>query len=144
LGLYVAEENLVYFTVGSVVVIQDRPHVVRAIRFADKGPQVAFEGVVDRAAAEEIRGSDVYTTWRRDLDEGEYWPEDLIGLKVITVDGQLLGEVVDVVLGAAQDRLVIGEHGIEIPLVKDLVPTVDLEEGRIVVQSLPGLTAPPH
>lgn len=144
LGLYVDPGNLVHFEVGSTVIIDDRPYVVQSIRQADKGPQVAFDGVTDRDAAEQIRGSEVFVSERRELGEGEYWPEDLIGLEVLTVEGTALGEVTDVILGAAQDRLVVGDGTIEIPLVRDLVPKIDLKTGRIEVVSLPGLTAPPH
>ena len=124
--------------------IKDHPYVVRAIRQADKGPQVGFEDITDRDAAEQIRGSDVFVSGRRELDESEYWPEDLIGLQVVTLEGTILGDVVDVILGAAQDRLVVGDDAIEIPLVHDLVPNIDLEARRVEVISLPGLTAPPH
>jgi 16S rRNA processing protein RimM len=148
LGLYADEENLVHFEVGSTVFIEDRPYVVRAIRKGDKGPQISFEDITDRDSAEQIRGLDVFVSGRRQLGESEYWPEDLIGLQVVTLEGTILGHVVDVVLGAAQDRLVVSEDGsedgIEIPLVHDLVPNIDLEAGRVDVVTLPGLTAPPH
>lgn len=144
LGLYVDEENLFHFEVGSTIYIEDRPYVVRAIRQGDKGPQVAFDDVTDRDGAEQVRGLDVFVSGRRQLGESEYWPDDLIGLQVVTLEGTILGNVVDVVLGAAQDRLVVGDDAIEIPLVHDLVPNIDLEAGRVDVVTLPGLTAPPH
>ena len=113
---------------------------VRALRRGDKGPQIAFEEVSDRSSAEELRGSEVSTGARRMLASDEYWPEDLVGLRVETVSGRDLGLVVGVISGKAQDRLVVGEAKIEIPMVKELVPNIDLDSGLIEVVDLPGLT----
>ena len=52
-------EDLVYFELGNRVLIKDRPYTVRAVRRVDKGHhQVAFEEVLDRNAAEEIRNNE--------------------------------------------------------------------------------------
>ena len=56
--------------------------------------------------------------------------------------GTVLGEVGGLELGAAQDRLVIllpdGREA-QVPFVAALVPEVDLEAGRVVVDAPPGL-----
>ena len=119
----------------------DVPHTVRAIRRADKGHQVAFEEVLDRPAAEKVRGLEVFATAARELGEGEFWGRDLIGLTVTTEVGKTVGKVADVVVGESQDRLVIeGINGeFEVPFVDDLVPVVDLESGVVRIKDLPGL-----
>ena len=116
-------------------------YVVRAIRRADKGHQVAFEALEDRAAAETVRGAEVTVAERRELDPGEYWPEDLIGLSVISDDGSKLGVVSEVLFGSAQDRLLIdtSQGRFEVPFVDALVPVVDIESGYVQVGDLPGL-----
>jgi 16S rRNA processing protein RimM len=125
------------------VFIQDRPYLVKALRRVDRGYQVAFEDV-DLATAEEIRGLDVFVPSRRALEEGEYWPETLIGLEARGSDGLRLGTVVRVVAGLAQDRLVIDSNGteFEVPFVDALVPVVDTEGGFVEVVDLPGLIEP--
>ena len=117
------------------------PHTVRAIRRADRGHQVAFEEVPDRPAAEKIRGFEVLAASGRELAEGEFWGRDLIGLTVTTEAGEKVGKVADVVVGDAQDRLLVeGTSGtFEIPFVHDLVPEVDLESGVLRIKDLPGL-----
>ena len=125
---------------GSTVYVDSRELTVRAVRRGDKGPQIAFEEIPDRTVAEALRGHDLFSASRRTLEPGEYWPEDLIGMRVRTVGGKELGLVVDVILGSAQDRLVIGEPAIEVPMVADLVPSIDVESGLIEVVDLPGLT----
>lgn len=120
--------------------IGERPHIVRAIRRGNKGPEVAFEEVTDRPGAEAIRNLEVFVHERRPLDEGEFWPEDLIGLEVRPGGGK----VAAIAYGLAQDRLVIERDGtrFEVPFVDELVPTVDLVEGFVEVVDLPGLTQP--
>ncbi len=135
---------MVHFDPGATVWIKDRPHRVRAVRRVDKGFQVAFEGIEDREAAEEIRGAEVMVEGRRALEEGEFWPEDLVGLEARSVDGDRLGVVVGVVAGLAQDRLVVDGDGstFEVPFVDDLVPVVDLEKRYVEIVPVPGLTEP--
>ena len=144
LGLYIEPEDVVHFNPGATVWISDRPHQVRAVRRVDKGFQVAFEGIADREAADELRGSEVFVEGRRALQEGEFWPEDLVGLEARTVDGDRLGVVVGVVAGLAQDRLVVDGDGLtfEVPFVDDLVPVVDLDKRYVEIVPVPGLTEP--
>jgi 16S rRNA processing protein RimM len=130
---------------GSTVYLEDRPHVVRAVRRVDRGFQVAFEGVGTRESAEEIRGLAVSVDERRTLAEDEFWPEDLEGLTVFDETGHEIGVVQRVVFGPGQDRLeiVTGEGAsFEVPFVDQLVPVVDLGAGRIEIISIPGLIEP--
>jgi 16S rRNA processing protein RimM len=140
LGLYVASDDLAHFQPGSVVHVEDRPYTVRAVRRGKKGHQVAFEEVTDREGAERIRGNDVFVEQRRALTDGEYWPEDLVGLEVRPGGGVVVG----VSLGTAQDRLVVqrGHARFEVPFVDELVPRVDLEGGFVEVVEIEGLSSP--
>ncbi|MFO7300436.1 MAG: ribosome maturation factor RimM [Actinomycetes bacterium] len=137
LGLYVDDADLAYFEPGSTVLVGDRELTVRALRRGDKGWQVAFEEVPDRTAAEAIRNLDVLTTSERELEEGEFWDEDLIGLEVRPLGGVVVG----VEHGPVQSRLVVEKDGVtfEVPFVADLVPVVDLEGGFVEVVLLEGL-----
>ena len=63
----------------------------------------------------------------------------------ISVDGQPLGTLSEVVHGAAQDLLVVDHDGREVfvPFVSELVPEVDLAGRRVVIDDRPGLFAEP-
>ncbi|MGA7281824.1 MAG: ribosome maturation factor RimM [Acidimicrobiia bacterium] len=145
MGLYVDDANLVHFDIGSVVQVGERRLTVREIRRADRGFQVSFDEITDREAAEQIRGLDILVDQRRRLDDGEFWPDDLIGLAVFDKDGSELGRVEKVVFGPAQDRLVVASpHGrFEVPFVDELVPVVDLEGRKVELSVIPGLIEPP-
>ena len=144
--MYLDEDDVVSIQPGATVFVADRPHVVRAIRRVDRGFQIAFEGIADRETAEAVRGLDVAVPERRRLAEGEYWPEDLIGLAVVDPDGRVVGVVADVIFGPGQDRLRIDQEGggptFEVPFVDALVPRVDLEAGEVELDPIPGLIEP--
>lgn len=134
------EADIGHFEPGSTVHVDGRPFVIRAIRRADRGYQVAFEEVADRADAETIRNLDVFVERRRALGEREYWPDELVGLQVRPGGG----EVVEVRFGSAQDRLVVerGDIRFEVPFVDALVPVVDVSAGFVEIAEIAGLTEP--
>ncbi len=77
---------------------------------------------------------------RPELEEDEYVTADLVGLKVVTTDGEALGAVRDVLLMPAHDVLVVGE--IMIPAVKQFVKSIDLKTGVITVELIEGMREP--
>jgi 16S rRNA processing protein RimM len=72
-----------------------------------------------------------------DLEEDEYRTADLVGLRVETASGELLGNVEDVLPFPAHDVLLV--DGLMIPAVKEFVLDVDLEGGMILVQLIEGM-----
>jgi len=105
---------------------------------------VRFEGVSDRDAAAELRGTWLLVdsaTIAPPEDPDEFRDTDLIGLSVRTVDGTQLGAVDDV-LHSGQDVLLIkAADGREImlPFVKPFVPEVDIKAGFMVIAPPDGL-----
>lgn len=106
---------------------------------------VQFDGVADRDAAETLHGTflvaDSDTSLAGD-DEDDFWDHDLIGLNVVDPAGAVLGTVIDVLHPPGPAVLVVGREGAEetlVPFVGDIVPTVDLAGGRLVVDPPEGL-----
>jgi len=105
---------------------------------------VGFAGFGDRNTADILRGVQITidASDRRELGSGEWWPEDLTGCDVESVDGDVIGTVVAVVTGASQDRLIVktvdGVTG-EVPFVSELVPSVDVQKKNVVVDLPDGL-----
>lgn len=116
---------------------------VRDVRKAGAGMAVAFVEFPDRTSAEELRGTLLFveSSDRRPLQEGEFWPEDLVGLEVRDHVGVVRGRVEAVDDESPQTRLLISTpNGLRaVPLVPDLVPEVSLSDGFLVVADLPGL-----
>lgn len=103
---------------------------------------LAFDEVPDRNRAEEIRNTLILAEADEDEDETDAWYlDDLIGLKVYENDA-LVGEIVDVTNGTAQDLLHMKHtagHVVLIPFVTEIVPDVDIESGRVTVTPPAGL-----
>lgn len=96
-----------------------------------------LEGVDDRDAAAGLVKRDIAVP-RQDMppaEEGEYYWLDLIGLKVVTVDGVDLGEVVELVETGANDVLVVrGDRERLLPFVQEqFIKDIDLPAGRMTV-----------
>ena len=117
---------------------------------------LSFEGYADRGAAERLRGvllmADVDPAERPE-DPEEFFDHQLVGLAVHTVGGEHVGEVAEVLHLPGQDVLSVrrgaGVPGtarpaeILVPFVAEMVPTVDLEVGRILIDPPPGLIEEP-
>jgi len=104
---------------------------------------VAFEGVANRDEAEVLRGLTlrVGEDALPPLAEGTFYRFQLIGLEVRTAEDEPLGRVDEVMETGANDVLVVkGPRGeILIPAVEPFIAEVDLEAGRIRVETPPGL-----
>lgn len=136
------------FAVGSVLDTEpaDRgPLTVAAARMHSGRLLVSFAGVTDRSGAEALGGlllvADSATSPAPE-DPEEYWDHQLVGLAAVTVAGEPLGPVEEVLHPPGGDLLVVrradaGE--LLIPFVRAIVPEVDLGGGRLVVDPPPGL-----
>lgn len=77
-----------------------------------------------------------------ELPEDTYFICDLIGLKVNTLDGRTLGNIVDVISTGANDVYVVkdaSEKEILLPAIKDVVKVIDIENNFMLVELLEGL-----
>ena len=102
----------------------------------------SLEGVTDMDQAAAMKGTMLYAS-RDDfeLDEGDYFIADLIGLPVIDVEsGKTYGTVKEVINRGASDIYVVKTPGGErmMPAVEEFVKNIDLEKG-IFVKTIPGL-----
>lgn len=107
---------------------------------------VSFAEIADRTYAEELRGEilTIDAADRRSLEPGEYWPDQLVGLDARDPSGAALGTVEAVDDSTAQPRLLIRTSGgqVQVPLVDDLVPEIEIESGYLVVVPIDGLFTP--
>jgi len=118
---------------------------VRTTRWHQSRLLITFAEIPDRTAAETARGLLLLATiadGETPADPEEFYDHQLVGLRVVTTDGVEVGELAEVVHGAAQDLLVVkATDGREVlvPFVEALVPVVDLAAGRVEVRDQPGL-----
>jgi 16S rRNA processing protein RimM len=107
---------------------------------------VQFAEIVNRTQAEALKGYRLVVpeSDRPPLEAGEFHILDLVGLEVFDQQTQaILGSVTGVV-SAGNDLLEVKpkascQEPILIPLVKEIVPVIDLENKRIEITPPPGL-----
>jgi 16S rRNA processing protein RimM len=120
------------------------PLTVAATKWHSGELLVRFEGIGDRDAAAELRGTWLTVdsaTIAPPEDPDEFRDADLVGLSVRTVDGTRVGTVQDV-LHSGQDVLVIKSadgREVMVPFVKPLVPDVDIPAGVLTIDPPEGL-----
>jgi 16S rRNA processing protein RimM len=104
-----------------------------------------FEGVKDRTGAEALRNTlliaEVDPTELPE-DPEEFYDHQLMDLDVVTVDGTAVGRISEISHLPYQDLLVVKRPDgseVMIPFVEEIVPEIDLEEQRAVINPPPGL-----
>ncbi|QQZ07970.1 ribosome maturation factor RimM [Heyndrickxia vini] len=76
------------------------------------------------------------------LDEGEYYFHEIIGCKVITLDGEEVGIVKEILTPGANDVWIVkGTDKKEylIPYIDEIIKNVDIEEKVITIDPMEGL-----
>ena len=119
------------------------PLRITAVRPFRSGYLVTFAGVRTREDAELLKGRYLLTELESvpPLEAGELFYHQLLGMEVVTRDGKLLGEIVEVYeLRPAHLLEVHGPGGeVMIPFVQDIVVETDAESGRMVIDPPEGL-----
>lgn len=76
------------------------------------------------------------------LKKDEYFIADLIGMEVVTEEGEQFGKIRDVLVTGANDVYVVDrEDGTEVllPAIKECVKEIDMELGQVKVHIMDGL-----
>jgi 16S rRNA processing protein RimM len=120
------------------------PMQLGRVRPIDKGLLVSFQGCSTPEAAGELRNQLVYVlaTDRPPLPEGDYYHHQIIGLHVLSDQGESLGTVSEILVTGANDVFVIRpKNGPEIlvPDTDEVILKVDLKKGEMVIHLIPGL-----
>lgn len=115
------------FCVLKTVNIDGKAYKITGVRVADGAAFIKFDGVDDRNMAEALRGKMLFVD-RSDLaplEKGEFYVADLIGARLIAVDGETetdVGTIERVDSFGAADVFTIGgnDKGFSFPFLKAL------------------------
>ncbi len=113
------------------------------VREFKRGLLVRFADIEDRNAADSFRGRTLLISPEdaEPLEDQEYFLHDLIDLEVRCTDGALVGRVAEIYTVGAGHLLGVddGERERIVPFSSQMVREVNLEDGRIIIEPLPGL-----
>jgi 16S rRNA processing protein RimM len=131
---------------GIIVYIgeEHQPVKISSRRGHLNGFLVTFEGHESPEMTTGLRNQYLYVSAddRPPLPEGEYYHHQLLGLKVVSDEGQELGRLAGILETGANDVYIVrSEAGAEIllPNISSVVLNVDLEISEMHVHLIPGL-----
>jgi 16S rRNA processing protein RimM len=131
------------FKVGSKLTLDSGQELtIKSSRWHNQILLLGFEGVNDRNQIEALR--DQLISSQVDLSAlapGEYHYQQLIGCQVYLQNNELIGQVSEVVKLPGQDLLSVDKNGSQvlIPMVKQIIISIDVLEKKIVVNPPEGL-----
>jgi len=118
-------------------------HTIIEWRVTHKCVLIRLQGCQDLTTAETFREYEVLIprSWFPSLPTGEYYWFEIEGLAVYSNDGHYLGTVVEIIYTGSNDVYVVcnGSQEMLIPALRDVVHTIDLEQGEIRLFTTAGL-----
>ena len=120
------------------------PLEVESVKFFKQFAILKFKDYDNINDVEKYKGKDLLVDRANavKLQKNEYFIADLIGLKVVTDEGNDFGTLKDVLQTGANDVYVIdGTDGKEylFPVIRECVLDISLEKGIVTVHIMPGL-----
>lgn len=117
---------------------------IAGVKFFKNLVILKFKGIDDINDVEKYRKCSLLVTRENavKLEKNEYFISDLIGLAVVTGEGETLGRISDVLQTGANDVYVVRQDGLKdllIPAIKECVKEVNMKTGCVTVHLLPGL-----
>jgi 16S rRNA processing protein RimM len=124
---------------------QGRPYHLSILRPIKNGYAARIAEVATKEQADALKGVELYADRSQlpSLPDDEFYHADLIGLTVTDTGGAPLGTIKSVQNHGADDLLEVQKPGSSatflLPFTRAIVPTVDLEAGRVVADPPEGL-----
>lgn len=121
-----------------------KAHIVKRAAPHKRGGLLSLEGVTDCDQADSLSGSELLI--RRsalpELEKGTFYWFELIGLRVWTTDGRLLGSITSIIQTGSNDVYVVKQdNDMEtlIPALESVIMEIDLEKQTMRVNLPEGL-----
>ncbi|MBD3298828.1 MAG: 16S rRNA processing protein RimM [candidate division Zixibacteria bacterium] len=75
------------------------------------------------------------------LPDGQYFHDQIIGLRVQTTEGEDVGEIIEIIENAGNDVYVCrhNDHEFMIPAVAEFITNIDIASGVMTIAPIPGM-----
>lgn len=137
------------FMPGNALYLFDKGELVKEVivkthRKHKQFDLLSFEKLEDINLIEVFKGFDIKISedQQQDLEDGSYYYHQIIGLDAVTLDGEKIGKISEILAPGANDVWVVkrkGKKELLLPVIDDVIKKVDLEQGLVVVDLLEGL-----
>ena len=117
---------------------------IEGVKFFKQFVILKFKDIDNINDIEKYKGKSLYVTREHavKLKKDEYFIADLIGIQVVSDEGEELGTISDVLQTGANDVYVVSKDGTKdllIPAIHACIQNVDVAAGQMEVHLLPGL-----
>ncbi|MFC1903178.1 ribosome maturation factor RimM [Chloroflexota bacterium] len=133
------------FAPCSTVYIDSRPMTIESTEWHKDKAVIKIDTINSLADAQRLRGKliEIHHSQVSPLPEGQYYHFQIIGLEVWTTRGEMLGNVTGILSAKSNDNYVVRrpEGEVLIPAIDDVVKTIDIDRGRIIIEAIEGLLA---
>ena len=120
-----------------------KPFLVQGARLHGNAALLKFKGIETPEQEEALRDLILQIELKDavKLPKGKLYLYQLIGLRVVTVEGEVLGEITDVLDTGANDVYIVhnGTREILVPAIEEVVKEVSLERGEVKIKLMEGL-----
>ena len=131
------------FTPCSKIYINQQPMTINSTEWHKGKAIIKLNTINSIEDAQRLRGQpiEIHHSQVYPLPEGQYYHFQLTGLEVWTTQGELLGTVTEILTADSNDNYVVrGAKGeILIPAIEDVIKSIDLNKGCIVIEPIEGL-----
>ena len=137
------------FMPGNALYLFDKGELVKEVivkthRKHKQFDLLSFEKLEDINLIEGFKGFDIKISedQQQDLGDGSYYYHQIIGLDAVTLEGEKIGKISEILAPGANDVWVVkrkGKKELLLPVIDDVIKKVDLEQGLVVVDLLEGL-----
>jgi len=131
------------FDPGNVLYIDGHPLTVERTRPHKEHLMVKLRSIDDLTTASKLQGRNLEIPIRQvpDLPDGQYYRFQVVGLEVCGTNGEPVGKIEDILPTGSNDVYVVrGPRGeVLIPATDDVVKSIDLENGRMIIEIIDGL-----
>ena len=131
------------FSPWAKVYINRQPMTIKSAIWQKDRVIIKLGNIDSAQEAQRLQGQpiEIHHSQLKSLPEEHYYHFQLLGLEVWTTKGEHLGNISEILATASNDVYVVqGSEGeILIPAVSDIVKSVDLKRGCIVIEAIEGL-----
>ena len=131
------------FAPSAKIYINRQPVTIDSITWHKGKAIIKVNTINDIKEAAKLPGQliEIHRSQLHPLPEGQYYHFQLVGLEVRTTQGELLGNISEILPTPSNDNYVVsGPKGDTlIPAIEDIVKSIDLDTGYIVIEPIEGL-----
>ena len=122
---------------------EKKPLEIVQVKFFKNLVILKFKGIDNINDVERYKGKGLFVTREHAVkcEKDEYFIADLIGLSVVTEEGEVLGTLTDVITTGANDVYVVdmGKREVLLPAIKECIREINMEQRTVRVFLMPGL-----